>query len=247
MTWKSLLRQTAASMGYEVRRKSAVPNPTPRPAPRAPSKPTRLPSSELNVANLARFLYFRRRFEEVKNLNGDIVECGVGQGESLFMFAFLIREEGKSRKLWGFDSFEGFPEPTPEDTSPRRPKKGDWNETSVYAVREQLLHNGLDTEFVRAQVTLVKGYFDTTVTKYSGGKIALLHLDVDLYASYQTTLNALYPKVMSGGAILFDEYMGTTEHLHFPGARQAIDEYLGDTCTAIQRDMLTGKYYLKKP
>ena len=40
--------------------------------------------------------------------------------------------------------------------------------------------------------------------------------------------------------------MGTIEHLHFPGARQAIDEFLGMDRALIERDELTGKYFFIK-
>ena len=158
--------------------------------------------------NFARFLSLKRIFDRIRHLEGDIVECGVGRGDSLLQFAYFIREEGKSRNLWGFDSFEGFPEPTLEDVSPRHSQKGDWSDTSLYGVMQKLTQAGFDAEFVRAHVTLVKGFFTTSLVKYTGNKIALLHLDVDLYSSYSETLNTLFPRVVQDGAILFDEVHG---------------------------------------
>ena len=57
-------------------------------------------------------------------------------------------------------------------------------------------------------------------------------------------------KVVPGGIIAFDEYMGTWEHESFPGARQAIDEFLtgrGLNPETIERDQGFGKYYFVKP
>ena len=34
---------------------------------------------------------------------------------------------GMSKKIYGYDSFEGFPEPNIKDSSFRKPKKGDWS------------------------------------------------------------------------------------------------------------------------
>lgn len=45
---------------------------------------------------------------------------------------------------------------------------------------------------------------------------------------------------------MFDEYMGTGEHLNFPGAQRAIDEYLGDRKSWIARDRISGKFYMVK-
>lgn len=57
---------------------------------------------------------------------------------------------------------------------------------------------------------------------YDGGAIALLHLDVDLYESYKTALDWLWPFVSPGGIVTFDEYRSEA----FPGATRAIDEFL---------------------
>jgi hypothetical protein len=78
-------------------------------------------------------------------------------------------------------------------------------------------------DFVRDRVRLVRGFFDRTLSGFDG-RIALLHLDCDLYESYITCLNALYDKVTPGGLILFDEYEDQT----FPGAKVAIDEFFKD-------------------
>jgi hypothetical protein len=42
---------------------------------------------------------------------------------------------------------------------------------------------------------------------------------------------------------MFDEYMGTREHAYFRGAQSAIDEFLGERRSRMQRDPGTGKYY----
>lgn len=223
----SMIRQAAKTMGFDVRR-------TPGPGPR------------LTYTHASRLLYFRRMFDLVKDVDGDIVECGVGRGNSLVLLAFLAKEEAHKRHLWAFDSFEGFPQPAAEDASVRNPKKGDWSRTGVRLVEQALVDGGLDVPFVRSHVTLVKGFFEESLPKYAGGRIALLHLDVDLYTSYRTALTLLYPKVAVGGVILFDEYMSTIDHLHFPGAQKAIAEYFGVRASEIRRDQPTGKYHLVK-
>jgi hypothetical protein len=197
-------------------------------------------------AAIARLLYFKRVYDLVSDIEGDIVECGVGPGHSLMSFAFLVKDELKGRKLWGFDSFEGFPEPSEEDRSTRNPKKGDWGGTSIADVLTLLSEAGLDSHFINTQVTLVQGFFQQSLLKYRGRSIALLHIDVDLYQSYLTVLESLYPRVAEGGVVLFDEYLATMDHLKFPGAQKAIDEYFGGAVSSIRRDRMTGKYYLIK-
>ena len=40
---------------------------------------------------------------------GDIVEAGVYRGNSLIAIGMLLKELGSSKKIYGFDSFSGFP------------------------------------------------------------------------------------------------------------------------------------------
>lgn len=42
-------------------------------------------------------------------LEGDIVESGVYQGKSLLGMALMLKELGSDKKVYGFDSFSGFP------------------------------------------------------------------------------------------------------------------------------------------
>lgn len=202
---------------------------------------------KVSLGELNRFLYQKRMIERVDGISGDIVECGVGNGKTLMYWAFLVLDEGVKRNIWGFDSFEGFPEPSESDESPRKPQKGQWGNVSIQKVQNILLQSGVSAEFVRSQITLIKGFFENSLHKYTGENIALLHLDCDLYQSYLDTLNILYPKVVPGGVIALDEYMGTAEHANYPGAKKAIDEYFQKIPVDIVRDPKFGKYYIVKP
>jgi hypothetical protein len=204
-----------------------------------------LPAFSLH--NGSRFLYQKRILDIVAHLEGDIVECGIGQGRTLLFWSILTFAENRNRRIWGFDSFEGFPEPSPEDTSPRNPQKGEWAAGGMRDLENLLLASGLPGEWIRARLTLVKGFFEDSLPKYAGGQIALLHIDADLYQSYKTSLEILYPQVCPGGVIALDEYMGTWEHHGFPGAKQAVDEFLADQKLEVRRDPYFGKYYVVKP
>lgn len=206
-----------------------------------------LPIPKFTLLHTSRFLYLQRLFAGVKAIEGDVVECGVARGVTLLGFAMLCFDEACHRRLWGFDSFEGFPEPGKEDESVRGSKKGDLNVSSVPAILKLLDSAGLPEPWVRSHVTLVRGFFSETLHKYTGDKIALLHVDVDLYQSYKDVLEQLYDKVVPGGVVAFDEYMNTLEHEKFPGAKAAIDEFFAERHVSIQRDVASGKYFLIKP
>ena len=106
-----------------------------------------------------------------------------------------------------------------------------------------MLRDGrLDEEVIRERIHLIKGWFDKTLPNYEG-RIALLHLDCDLYESYKLSLEILYDKVQPGGIIMFDEY----GDVRWPGAIKAIDEFFHDKPEIVQRHpKCTWKYHVVK-
>lgn len=195
----------------------------------------------------ARLFYFQRMIERVDAVSGNIVECGVGKAKSFQMLAMLMSQYKRSGNLWGLDSFEGYPEPTSEDESPRQRKKGEWNFLGDHLVIDVLRQAGIEEDLLK-RVKLVKGFVEDTLPKAEGkiGPIALLHLDINLYSGYKTCLEQLFPKVAKGGVVLFDEYMNRGDEIYCPGAKKAIDEYFAGKPYKIERDQIYGKYFVVK-
>jgi predicted O-methyltransferase YrrM len=73
-------------------------------------------------------------------------------------------------------------------------------------VRARLVGYGITRSQLRKRFTFVEGYFPDGFARYSGGPIALLHIDVDLYQSNKVCLEWFEPLVAPGGVIAFDEY-----------------------------------------
>ena len=193
-------------------------------------------------------LYFKNLLGLVNSVDGDVVECGVGTGKTFYFLCALTALDQKKRNVWGFDSFEGFPEPSIEDTSPRAPQKGEWKDQTIKIddVSKMLLEGGISAEFVKERVNLVKGFFSESLPHFTGERIALLHLDVDLYESYKQTLEYFWPKVSMGGVVLFDEYKQPGVEDVFPGAAKAIDNFFGERKRLIQYDAGMKRYYIVK-
>ena len=53
--------------------------------------------------------YFDFVKKNADKIDGDIVEAGVFKGKSLLGIALLLKEIGSDKKVYGFDSFYGFP------------------------------------------------------------------------------------------------------------------------------------------
>jgi hypothetical protein len=126
--------------------------------------------------------------------------------------------------------------------APEIPRRAKWNVLTVPQLRKILEVIRLPRDLLADRVHIRKGFFDDTVPQAPVEKIALLHLDVDLYDSYRTCLRELFPKVVPGGLVLFDEYTSA----NYPGARKAIDEYFNGTPYKIRIDEATQKGYLIK-
>ena len=191
--------------------------------------------------------YFVRMYGKISEVEGDIVECGLGKMRTFQVLSFLLEnDKNNKRVLWGFDSFEGFPSPTPEDNSYRNPQKGEWAHLTKQDAKDLLVKVGMGSKFLDTRIHFVEGFFEDTLPKYEEKiqKIAFLHLDVDLYASYRDCLNYLFPKVVKGGVVLFDEYKN--QEIRWPGAKKAIDEYFEGTSYKIQKDEILNKYFLIK-
>jgi O-methyltransferase len=143
-------------------------------------------------------------------LDGDFVEAGVYRGGTARLFRRLIETASPLRRLHLFDTFSGMPE-----TNPQRDlhKLGDFSDTdgemvSTLVGREDWIayHKGLIPE-------TFKGLEDI--------RVALSHIDVDIYDSVFDCCEFLYPRTVPGGFLIFDDYGFPS----CPGARAAVDEF----------------------
>ncbi|MFA7302330.1 MAG: TylF/MycF/NovP-related O-methyltransferase [Candidatus Paceibacterota bacterium] len=169
---------------------------------------------------------------------GAIVECGVYNGGSA---AMMVAAQPDERDVWLFDSFEGLPPPTENDGMyERNHYYPGWCGGTVEMVQEIFRTLRLPS----GKQHVERGWFQETFPRVAPqvGPIALLHIDADWYDSVKICLDTFYPKVASGGYIVFDDY-GT-----FSGCRKAVNEYFEKhkmTVTLETRDGV-GRYF-KKP
>jgi hypothetical protein len=67
----------------------------------------------LNIYNYNKrgsfFSYFDFIKKNHKKLDGDLLEAGVHQGKSLLSVALFLKEIGSKKKIYGYDSWAGFP------------------------------------------------------------------------------------------------------------------------------------------
>lgn len=165
-------------------------------------------------------------YKKALQLPGVIIECGVFKGASftrLAMFRELFESSG-TRKIIGFDTFNVFPESTYiEDKSKLASFIGEAGNKSI---SKEQLEQVLDNKQCGNMVELIEGDILETlpdyIDKHPELKVALLHLDVDIYEPSKCSLEYLYGRLVKGGILILDDY-GI-----FPGATKAIDDFFAD-------------------
>ncbi len=157
-------------------------------------------------------------FQHVRSLTGEVWETGVYQGGSASLLKSLIEESQATAGeqptfLRLFDSFEGLP---PSDHKLDLHHTGDFNDTGI----EQVIRIVGTEDWIDFR----KGWIPETFTGLEDSRIRLAHIDVDLYQPILDSCAFIYPRLVPGGVLVFDDYGFPS----CPGARAAIDEFFKD-------------------
>ena len=191
--------------------------------------------------NLTRFLALYEIFRQVMNVKGSIVECGVYEGFGLMTWAKLssiLEPLNLMRRVYGFDSFSGFPGVAEKDRSAASNHVG---EGDLFAdVHDELLELISIYDSTRSlghvdKVSLVKGDATRTIPRFIEKNphllVSLLFLDFDLYEPTKVALEHFVPRMPRGSVIAFDEL----DNPLWPGETLAMLEHFADRKLLIRR------------
>jgi hypothetical protein len=182
--------------------------------------------------HLKRFLAMYEIFKLVLPVKGSVVECGVFKGFGLMAWAKLstmLEPENLTRRIYGFDTFSGFPTTSEKDENPiAMPEQG-----ALYADSYEELQ-ALITEYDRDRflghidkVHLVKGDATQTIPQFIADHphlvVSLLFLDLDLYEPTKVALEQFLPRMPRGAVLAFDEL----DNPMWPGETLALLESVG--------------------
>ena len=181
---------------------------------------------------ISKFLARYEIFKKILNIHGSIVEVGVGAGNGTFSYAHMsaiLEPYNYTRKIIGFDTFEGFTEPTEKDMVYKieHMKKGSYFSSGYY---ENIMEGSKIFDANRPlghieKIELVKGPSKDTVKKYLDEHpeliVSLLSLDVGLEEATTPILKELYDRVPKGGIVTFD----TVGFRGFPGQNIGLYEF----------------------
>ncbi|MBI2118094.1 MAG: methyltransferase [Elusimicrobia bacterium] len=123
-----------------------------------------------------------------ENIPGNFAEVGVYRGET----SKFIHALDPGRKLYLFDTFEGFPLADLEKEDTR------FRDTNIERVKWELGNSDL--------LVFKKGYFPHTTQGLEKELFSFVLLDLDLFKSTLAGLIFFYPRIAHGGYIFINDY-----------------------------------------
>jgi O-methyltransferase len=167
-------------------------------------------------------------FSIANNVVGDYLEFGVYRGSSFARAyrwhanSFRVYRQGQTasdsefltyrRQFFAFDSFVGLPK-VDQMALPLH-----WRgEHAMGCAEETFLANVYAAGVPRERVTTISGFYDQVLTpdlyhRYDLRRAAVIHIDCDLYESAVLVLDFIYPLLVRGTVIVFDDWFFYNGH-----------------------------------
>jgi O-methyltransferase len=135
---------------------------------------------------------------ELVEVPGSVLEVGVWRGGSGALMALRAAALGIAEPVFMCDTWEGVVKTGALDIYYHDGKHNDTSRDTVEAlVRRLALTN----------VELLQGIFpDETGSTISGHAFRFVHIDVDVYQSARDVFDWAWPRLSSGGVVVFDDY-----------------------------------------
>ncbi len=191
--------------------------------------------------DMATFLFKYELFKKIVNVHGCVVECGVAYGAGLMSFAqfsAILEPINYTRRIVGFDTFEGFPGVVEEDSKSKdvHCRKGGMAVDSFGELQRSISRYDKNRSIGHLpKVELVKGDATATIPQYVQDNphlvVSLLYLDFDIYEPTVAALKHFLPRMPKGAVLAFDELC----HPEWPGETIAVLESVGINNLRIKR------------
>ena len=155
-------------------------------------------NNKLTKVTLERFETIIRHRDNIKLLDGDIIECGVWKGG----MGIFLRKMFADKRLWLADSFSGFQDPIKAKYN----FAGESHKLGGMTVPYKDVINAFNAIGVESDnIDFLVGYVNDTLPKADIQQLSLLRIDVDAYSATMEVLEHLYDKVVTNGYIIFDD------------------------------------------
>jgi hypothetical protein len=181
---------------------------------------------------LSRTLFLHSMYQEIISVPGIVIEFGVRWGRDLVAFSNfrgIYEPFNYTRRIVGFDTFEGFPSVHRADTAGGIAALGGYATTQGYEsyLGEVMSYHESESPLSHiCKYELIKGDVSETVptffARHPETLVALAYFDLDLYEPTLAALKAVLPHLTKGGVLGFDEL----NYPEFPGETLALSEVL---------------------
>ena len=136
--------------------------------------------------------------EQVKDLEGDVIEVGVWRGGSGCLIARKCQLEQLPATVYLCDTFQGVIKSSENDLSYQGGEHSDTSEAMV---------SGLISQMSLDNVKILQGTFpDDTGDGLRNNHFRYCHIDVDVYQSAKDIVEWIWGRMVIGGLIIFDDY-----------------------------------------
>lgn len=153
--------------------------------------------------------------QQTCGLGGDILEIGVWRGGTGCLMAAAAKMTRQSPQVILCDTFSGVVKASAMDPGY---VGGEHSDASPEQVRELAAKLGTDN------ILILQGIFpEETAAQVQDRRFNLCHIDVDVYDSARDVLDWVWPRLLVGGVVVFDDYGGTETD----GITQFVNERFG--------------------
>lgn len=190
--------------------------------------------------DLTRLLARYEVFKRVLDVKGSIIECGVFRGFGVMAwanFSAVLEPTNLTRRIYGFDTFAGFPSVSEKDLNRARTVgKADLSSDS-YDELIELIKVYDNNRFLGhiEKVELIRGDARDTIPAFIEKNqhlvVSLLFLDFDLYEPTRLAVEHFVPRMPRGAIIAFDEL----DNPIWPGETLALLETIGINRLKLER------------
>lgn len=184
---------------------------------------------------LSKFLARAEIYNQILDVHGSVLDLGVSAGQSLFTWAQIssIREPlNYTRKIIGFDTFEGIPGISEADLLSPAPsshlKAGGFKFEHLDQLEATVKQYDSNRNLGHIEkIELIKGDICKTLPEYLDKNahlvVSLLHIDVDVYEATKVALDHVIKLMPKGAIIVFDE----VNQVPYPGETKAVVDSIG--------------------
>lgn len=179
-------------------------------------------------------------FKQILEVKGSIIECGVYHGFGLMAWAQLsaiLEPVNLTRRIYGFDTFEGFPSTHEKDRSQLAEIEAGSLCSDPYDELIEITRIYDSNRFLGhiPKIELIKGDAVRTIPEFIKNHkhlvVSLLFLDFDLYEPTKAAIENFFPRMPKGAIIAFDEL----DNPLWPGETQSLLDTIGINKLEIKR------------